>query len=183
MVTQEIVAGPSSGAAAAGAEPANAYLFHPVVDFLLLGGGSIVLMVLFLLIDPPKAAYPALIAVSVIVAHFINHPHFANSYQIFYRNYRRKAFGGDGNAGLRVRYVVAGIIVPVLLIGTFFQTLLFLTIIGFLFNFPQYRPTIKNWLNERVTLRYVLVAGLTFFVGFLVNLYGDVSGSFLYFAF
>jgi hypothetical protein len=47
----------------------------------------------------------------------INQPHFAHSYQMFYRNYREKAFGVSYPAGLRLRYIVAGIVVPVALIA------------------------------------------------------------------
>ena len=63
------------------------------------------------------------------------------------------------------------------------EAILSLTIIGCLFNYPQYYPRVKNFLNARVGLRYALVLIFTFLVGFLVNLFGDVSGSFIYFAF
>jgi hypothetical protein len=46
----------------------------------------------------------------------LNHPHFANSYQIFYRNFRRKLMGPDYGPILRMRYFVAGLLVPCILI-------------------------------------------------------------------
>lgn len=60
---------------------------------------------------------------------------------------------------------------------------LFLTILAFMFNIPQYSDGWKQYLTERVGLRYALVAGLTFVAGFLVSLYGDVGGMFIYFQF
>ncbi len=63
------------------------------------------------------------------------------------------------------------------------ESVIGLTLLGFLFNIPQYYRGIHNWFTPRVRLRYVLVFVLTFVVGYLINLYGDVSGSFIYFAF
>lgn len=64
-----------------------------------------------------------------------------------------------------------------------FETLVGLSILGFLFNVIQYYPGIRIWLNERVKLKAAIAVVGTFVVGFLVNLYGDVTGSFIYFQF
>ena len=63
------------------------------------------------------------------------------------------------------------------------DALVVLTIVGFMFNFVQYYDRPRQWLNERPDLRKYLLFFGTFFVGYLVYLYGDVSGSFIYFAF
>jgi hypothetical protein len=98
------------------AERRRGYLFGPALDFLLLGGGSVLACVLILLLLPkgiPSAQQAVLVTVLMTV---INQPHFAHSYQMFYRNYRDKAFGTYAR-GLRIRYVFAGLVVPILLIA------------------------------------------------------------------
>jgi len=94
------------------------YLFTPVIDFLLLGGGSLVLFVPMMFLDV-KTFEPAVAATILFIAHFINSPHFAHSYQIFYRNFRQKAFGQAYSRQLRARYIVAGIVAPATLIAFF----------------------------------------------------------------
>ena len=92
------------------------YLHGPIADFMLLGGGS---MILILALAPlfPASKAPALASFMLFVSNFINNPHFGHSYQIFYRGFRRKAFGGDYSSALRARYVFAGVIAPALLAG------------------------------------------------------------------
>ena len=94
------------------------YLFGPVIDFFFLGGSTFIVLpfVAFLPVDQ----YGGMVAATaLIIANFINYPHFAHSYQIFYRNFRRKAFRYDFILPLRARYVVAGLIVPGALISFF----------------------------------------------------------------
>ena len=100
-------------AGTAGARPG--YLFHPVVDFLFLGGASLFILPICLLL--PDSLEPEVLFYAWMLAHVINHPHFANSYQIFYRNFSGKAFGADYAPSLRARYIFAGIAVPFLLIA------------------------------------------------------------------
>lgn len=107
----------SASAAATPARARREHLFNPIVDFLCLGGGSILALGLIALVLPTTAT-PQVGAVMLLVAHVINHPHFGHSYQIFYRNYRQKAFG-DAVPALRTRYLVAGLIVPVVLAAFF----------------------------------------------------------------
>jgi membrane protein implicated in regulation of membrane protease activity len=90
------------------------YLFGPVTDFLCLGGVSFLLLpVMFML--PEKELTGTVAIIALYIAHFINHPHFAFSYQIFYEGFRHKAFGPDIDATLRARYIFAGIVVPMVL--------------------------------------------------------------------
>lgn len=105
-------AGAAVGAEAERAAPTRGgHLFHPLADFIFLGGGSfIAVAVLWLLFsDQPRVA---VLPYALLVSHFVNHPHFAYSYQIFYRRFVQKAFGGDFPALLRARYIFAGIVVP-----------------------------------------------------------------------
>jgi hypothetical protein len=99
-------------------------LFHPVIDFLCLGGGSLLCLPLLALLRPDDFSAKSLWTVGFLAALLINQPHFAHSYQIFYRDFARKAFGRDADAGLRVRYVIAGLVVPVLLVSYFAITIL-----------------------------------------------------------
>src|SRR5215471_6496299 len=91
------------------------YLFGPLSDFLILGGGSVFAFVLVWLIyrDITPAQLAVLITVLMVA---INQPHFAHSYQIFYRDFRAKAFGGEYPRTLRWRYFFAGIVVPIALV-------------------------------------------------------------------
>ena len=117
------------------------WLHGPVVDFLLLGGGSFLVLAAMAAFFPrDEASRVALAGAMLFLAHFVNHPHFAHSYQIFYRGFARKAFGGEAPlppgegfgvreergaapesppastpASLAARYRFAGILVPVVL--------------------------------------------------------------------
>jgi hypothetical protein len=106
----------TAGVAATGQRAATQrYLYGPVTDFLCLGGISLlVLPLLFAL--PVKEFRPSIALLGVVIAYVLNHPHFAISYQIFYEDFGRKAFGRDTNATLRLRYIFAGIVMPAALV-------------------------------------------------------------------
>ena len=113
-------------AAAAGdhrdATPRRRHLFNRWLDFLGLGGGSLVVMAALAAFFPGDEAARAVLAVTMLfLAHFVNHPHFAHSYQIFYRDFARKAFSPD--SALRHRYRFAGVLVPVVLVVFYAVTL------------------------------------------------------------
>ncbi|MDE2639165.1 MAG: hypothetical protein OXI03_01135, partial [Chloroflexota bacterium] len=113
------------------------WLYGPVVDFLLLGGGSfLVLGAMAAFFPRDEASRVALAGAMLFLAHFVNHPHFAHSYQIFYRGFLRKAFGREAPlparegagaraepastpASLATRYRFAGILVPMVLVVFF----------------------------------------------------------------
>lgn len=86
-------------------------LFHPVIDFLCLGGASLIVLPLMAL-GMSSEWKPSVAITALVLTNFVNHPHFANSYQIFYRQFRRKAFGHDYPPLLRARYLGAGVGVP-----------------------------------------------------------------------
>ena len=95
------------------------HLFHPVVDFLCLGGASLIVLPLMVLAVPGYVPVPLIATIALLLANAINHPHFAHSYQIFYDNFSHKAFGRDADRALALRYVAAGIVVPILLAAYF----------------------------------------------------------------
>ena len=100
----------------ASASRAPGYLFNPWVDFFCLGGGSLIVLGLIALLLPkglPTTQQAALISVLMLI---INQPHFAQSYQIFYRNFRAKVFGNAYAPSLRIRYLIAGLLVPAALL-------------------------------------------------------------------
>ncbi|WP_292855851.1 hypothetical protein [Mesorhizobium sp.] len=81
-------------------------------------GGSAFLILPILIFVPLK--YEGLLAATMLLlAYVLNYPHFAHSYQIFYRNFGCKVRGDGYDKGLQIRYILAGIVVP-LLMGAFF---------------------------------------------------------------
>ena len=103
-----------------GAEPAPAavrrhYLFGPVVDFMTFGGLSLVLLPLMLLLPASDGVTRSAMLTTLLLSHVLNHPHFAHSYQIFYRGFGAKAFGPALGPVMRARYLFAGLAVPLLI--------------------------------------------------------------------
>ena len=114
----DMLAQPARAASVPAAAPASAprYLHGPVADFLLLGGSSLLLLPLLFLF-PAAEIKVQVAAAMLLLSNVLNHPHFAHSYQIFYRGYRAKAFGPALGREMRARYLFAGLIAPVLLAG------------------------------------------------------------------
>lgn len=101
---------------------ANRAFLSPVLDFLCLGGGSILFMPILLWIVPDELNAKTLL-LAVLLANVINNPHFANSYQIFYRTFRTIVSDPSSDPKLRARYLWAGIGAP-MLIAAFFAAVL-----------------------------------------------------------
>jgi hypothetical protein len=93
------------------------YLFGPVFDFLTLGGGSVLICGLIALLLPEGIPTMQQAVLVTVLMAAINQPHFAHSYQMFYRNFGAKAFGASYPRTLRLRYILAGILVPAALIA------------------------------------------------------------------
>jgi hypothetical protein len=93
------------------------YLFGPVFDFLTLGGGSVIVCGLIALLLPKGIPTPQQVVLITVLMATINQPHFAHSYQMFYRSFGAKALGASYPRALRLRYILAGIVVPALLIA------------------------------------------------------------------
>jgi len=123
MATQLTQPGMTGAGAAAAAAPRGGHLFGPIVDFLCLGGASLAILPVLALV-PVDGNRDAIAFTMLMVAHLVNHPHFAHSYQIFYGGFRGKAFGDMLPPGLRARYRIAGIAVPLALIGFFLAAIL-----------------------------------------------------------
>lgn len=116
-VTQAGVLSPSIATVRNRGAARPGYLFGPVFDFLTLGGASLIICAAIAFAFPrgiPTAQQAVLITVLMTI---INQPHFAHSYQMFYRNFREKAFGLAYPAALRWRYINAGLIVPAVLVA------------------------------------------------------------------
>lgn len=90
-------------------------LHGPWADSLLLGGASIIAFVLIVAINPGGTQIAALAAFMMLLANFVNHPHFANSYQIFYGSWR-DVRAGTFPAMLRMRWYLAGVFLPAALL-------------------------------------------------------------------
>ena len=103
-------ASPPGRAHAGDAQPRR-WLFNPWIDFLTLGGGSFVVLAALAAFYPSdETSLAALGGIMLFLAHFVNHPHFAYSYQLFYRGFAKKAFSPE--SPLAARYRLAGIMVP-----------------------------------------------------------------------
>ena len=100
------------------------YINSKLVDFFCLGGGSLPFLALLAFL-PPDDYKIYVVAFAWFLGNFINHPHFIHSYQIFYDGFRDKLKPG---APLRERYIVAGIVVPVLMALYFAVSILTLNI-------------------------------------------------------
>jgi hypothetical protein len=106
--------------AAAPRSPAGgraAHLFHPLADFLLVGGVSAVLLPAAWLLDEAEcqAILPALGSAAIVLATLINYPHFAHSYQLLYEGFGAKVFGAASAPCQRLRYAWSGILAPALI--------------------------------------------------------------------
>jgi hypothetical protein len=115
------------GDAVAQARPATVqahhagYFFHPVVDFLLAGGGSLlVALPLILLIRDKEAIKASSLWWGFALSNVLNFPHFANSYQLLYTGIGQRIFGADSSQKVRLRYIWAGFVAPVLILGFMF---------------------------------------------------------------
>lgn len=86
-----------------------------LVEFALVGGLTPVLFALAYALRRALGLDAAELAVGFTffyAAHLINDPHFAVSYLLFYEDVRARAFGHVFTPAQRVRYWVAGLLVP-----------------------------------------------------------------------
>lgn len=107
---------PAAGPAVKAAKDARS-IHGPLLDFLLLGGGSLIVLPLLALV--PGTLHPQVFYASFLLSFAINYPHFAHSYQIFYRDFANKLAGRGYAQHLRYRYAFAGLVVPVLIVAGF----------------------------------------------------------------
>ncbi len=110
-------------------------LFNPVVDFLLLGGGYMVVLLPIALFFPTNEEVITKVSFAFLfLTTFINHPHFAHSYHIFYRDFFAKL--GNDDFALKNRFIFAGAVVPVIMVLFFIYCILSanLNLLGFAGN-------------------------------------------------
>lgn len=96
-------------------------LVHPYLDIWLLGGFSYFgLLAVWLATDVAGLNLKYTLPWWAFYAAFVvNYPHFAYSYQLFYRGYVGRLFGEETELTSRLRLLLAGIIVPAVMIGYF----------------------------------------------------------------
>jgi hypothetical protein len=102
--------------------PARRHLNGPVSDFLLLGGGSLLgLFALRWAMDGETWAGAWSAGTTLALANIANNPHFAHSYQLFYRNFGAKLT--EYPRDLRLRYWLCGVVAPLALAGAMAWTI------------------------------------------------------------
>lgn len=87
-------------------------------EFLVVGGVTPLLFPLSWLLRKSIGLDPAELAVGFVMFHaafLINDPHFAVTYLLFYKDVRARAFGDRFNPPQRLRYLLVGLGVPLLL--------------------------------------------------------------------
>lgn len=87
---------------------------------MLTGGATLVLLPLSWVLRAALGLDAAELAVgftAFYAAHVINDPHFTVTYLLFYRDARRRAFGTDIPRAQRIRWIVAGVVAPIVLAG------------------------------------------------------------------
>ncbi|TAE83518.1 MAG: hypothetical protein EAY76_01200 [Alphaproteobacteria bacterium] len=101
------------------------YLVSPLVDMMFAGGAAFVIVPLLFWMFPLDAngasgymqVYIASVAFAFL-AHIVNHPHFMASYYLMYDDFKNKiAMHRLERSHMAWRYLFAGVIVPVVLIG------------------------------------------------------------------
>ena len=97
------------------ARPPSRAFFSPALDFLCLGGGSLLLLPILTWAMPDTLHVSSLYWASLL-AYVINDPHFAHSYEIFYRTFRAVVTDPNSDRKLFLRYMWAGVVAPILLV-------------------------------------------------------------------
>ena len=91
-----------------------------LVELMAVGGLTLLLFPLAWLLRTSLGLDESELVVGFVMfqaAHFLNDPHFAVTYLLFYKDVRARALGKAWNALQRVRYVVSGFVVPVVLVA------------------------------------------------------------------
>jgi hypothetical protein len=102
-------------------------LVNPQADFWLLGGLSIITVILAISFvnwdgrDMMVRVYN----LSYYVALVVNYPHFAFSYQVFYKGLGQRLRHPETSTPSRIRMIVAGFVVPAVLLAYFVAAVIF----------------------------------------------------------
>jgi hypothetical protein len=92
----------------------------PLVEFMVTGGATLVLFPLSWLLRKGLGLDASEFAIGFLTFHaayVINDPHFSVTYLLFYKDARARAFGERFGLAQRIRYVVAGLVVPAALLS------------------------------------------------------------------
>ncbi|MBX3181669.1 MAG: hypothetical protein KIT72_12610 [Polyangiaceae bacterium] len=109
---------PNLGVVAAPARPPVQFR-REVGEFLLVGGATWLLFPICWLLERWLGMDAAIYQMSFIAfyaAFVINDPHFGVTYLLFYRDVKQRAFGSEYGLAQRIRYLVGGFVVPVVLL-------------------------------------------------------------------
>ena len=87
----------------------------PLCEFLMVGGATFFVFPLVYLASSNSTAMQSLAGSLFLLSFFVNAPHFMHSYQLLYANYFGKV-KEEKRFLSRLRYLHAGVIVPVLLV-------------------------------------------------------------------
>jgi hypothetical protein len=88
------------------------------VEFLLVGGGTLLLLPLCWWLRAALGLDDSELLMGALAFHaasLLNDPHFSVTYLLFYSDARQRALSRDHALGQRVRYCVAGVVVPLAL--------------------------------------------------------------------
>jgi hypothetical protein len=91
-----------------------------VTEFMLVGGATLVLFPVAWLVRATVGLDSGDFAFGFLTfygAYIINDPHFTVTYFLFYKGALRRAFGAEYHLPYRIRYLVAGALVPAGLVG------------------------------------------------------------------
>jgi hypothetical protein len=90
-----------------------------LAEFLLVGGATLLLFPLSWLARAAfglNASEYAVGFATFYAAYVINDPHFAVTYLLFYKDVRQRTLGPSYGAAYRLRYAIAGFVVPMILV-------------------------------------------------------------------
>jgi hypothetical protein len=90
-----------------------------LAEFMLVGGATLVLFPLSWLLRKAFGLDASEYAVGFATfygAYVINDPHFSVTYLLFYKDVRRRALGTSYDRAYRIRYAIAGFVVPAALV-------------------------------------------------------------------
>ena len=114
-----------------------------ILELLLVGPGALLLFPLAWVLRASLGLDEAELVVGFTffqLAHLINDPHFAVSYLLFYRDVHARSFDARIPRAQRTRYIVAGFIVPTLLV------------LASIFALTQRSPQTLGWLTQLMFL-------------------------------
>ena len=126
-----------------------AFLLNPKTDWLTVGGLSILLLPLFFAIPNDDQIASKFGWFLYAVAFVINYPHFTISYILLYGDYRHLLLKD-------IRFIWAGIIVPILLIG-YITVAHFTQSYEMLVYFVQFMFVIVGWHYTKQTYGVIMV--------------------------